>query len=192
MIPTQIQLLDKEDVLNFDPVDKHRIEAELLSSNKISFTFKFSTHGKDVSIKIVDGRQWYEFNHASMHFKTGVTRQKTKDGESKTATKDKANEKLVEKHSQSHAGPKKEIIPKKRQMNDFQTKVLPQYPKDYLKNENVREAITELEEVHYELCNYFFFKERLEEIDNFMKGKHRKHKDVKLSPSINDRMKIGQ
>ena len=55
-MPTQIPLLDKEDVLNYDPPDKHRIEAEMLSSNKISFTFKFSTHGKDVSIKIVDGR----------------------------------------------------------------------------------------------------------------------------------------
>ena len=129
-MPTQIHLLDKEDVLNHDPVDKHRIEAELLSSNKISFTFKFSTHAKDVSIKIVDGRQWYEFNHASMHFKTGVTRPKHKDGSAKsnpgrTAAKDEADAKLVEKHSQIGVGPKKEIIPKKRQMNDLQVKVLP-------------------------------------------------------------------
>ena len=180
-MPTQIHLLDKEDVLNYDPIDKHRIEAELLSSNKISFTFKFSTHGKDVSIKIVDGRQWYEFNHASMHFKTGVTRQKNKDGASKThagntgtSVKDEANAKLVEQHSLKSTGPKKEIIPKKRQMNDLQVKVLPRYPKEYLKNENVREVITELEEIHYELCNHYFFKERLEEIDNFMKGKSRK------------------
>ena len=124
MHPTQIHLLDKEDVLNYDPVDKHRIEAELLSSNKISFTFKFSTHGKDVSIKIVDGRQWYEFSHASMHFKTGVTRQKNADGTakaggSKTAAKDEAAANLVEKHGQNYVGPKKEIIPKKRQMNDL-------------------------------------------------------------------------
>ena len=81
---------------------------------------------------------------------------------------------MVEKHSQMGVGPKKEIIPKKRQMNDLQVKVLPQYPKDYLKNENVREVITELEEIHYELCNHYFFKERLEEIDNLMKGKQRK------------------
>ena len=111
-MPMQIHLLDKEDVLNHDPIDKQRIEAELLSSNKISFTFKFSTHGKDVCIKIVDGRQWYEFNHSTMHFKTGVTRQKNKDGSSKKDIETK----IAEKHN---VGPKKEIIPKKRQMNDM-------------------------------------------------------------------------
>lgn len=75
---------------------------------------------------------------------------------------------MAEKHT---VGPKKEIIPKKRKMNDMQNHVLSQYPKDYLKNENVRDAITELEEIHYSLANHYFFKERLEEIDNFMKGK---------------------
>ena len=68
-------------------------------------------------------------------------------------------------------GPKKEIIPKKRQMNDMQNHILSQYPKDYLKNEGVRESITELEDIHSEMSNMYFFKERLEEIDNFMKGK---------------------
>ena len=56
-------------------------------------------------------------------------------------------------------------------MNDMQNHVLSQYPKDYLKNEGVRESITELEDIHSEMSNMYFFKERLEEIDNFMKGK---------------------
>ena len=68
-------------------------------------------------------------------------------------------------------GPKKEIIPKKRKMNDMQNHVLSQYPKDYLKNENVRDSITELEDIHSGLSNTYFFKERLEEVDNFLKGK---------------------
>ena len=47
-----------------------------------------------------------------MHFKTGVTRQKNKDGSSKKDIETK----IAEKHN---VGPKKEIIPKKRQMNDM-------------------------------------------------------------------------
>ena len=53
----------------------------------------------------------------------------------------------------------------------MQNHVLSQYPKDYLKNENVRDSITELEDIHSGLSNTYFFKERLEEVDNFLKGK---------------------
>ena len=49
----------------------------------------------------------------------------------------------------------------------------------------MREAITELEEIHYELCNHYFFKERLEEIDNLMKGKQRAHTGIQSSLTMN-------
>ena len=67
------ELLDKDDVLNSRYINNNQIEAMMLTQTKISFTIKFSTHSKDVSISVQDGRENQMLNHAERHFKTGVT-----------------------------------------------------------------------------------------------------------------------
>ena len=54
---TNYELLDKDDVLNYKHISNKQMENEMLSRNRISFAIKFSTHSKDVSISIKDGRE---------------------------------------------------------------------------------------------------------------------------------------
>lgn len=67
------ELLDKDDVLNHKHITGKQMENEMLSRNRISFSIKFSTHSKDVSISIKDGRECHNWNHAERHFRTGTT-----------------------------------------------------------------------------------------------------------------------
>lgn len=65
-------------MLNHKHVDKNRIEAMMLSRNKISFVIKFSTHSKDVSMTVKEERQKQTYNHSTRAFKTGYTEKRSK------------------------------------------------------------------------------------------------------------------
>lgn len=67
----QLILLDKEDVFNYEAVNRTAIEGEMLNSAKIEFKLRFQTHSKDVSCLIQNGSQDYEINTSNLHFKTG-------------------------------------------------------------------------------------------------------------------------
>ena len=67
------ELLDKDDVLNDKHITNVKMEAEMLSRNKISFSITFSTHSKDVSISVKEGRDTSTQTHAARHYKTGYT-----------------------------------------------------------------------------------------------------------------------
>jgi hypothetical protein len=45
----QIVLLDKEDVFNYETVNRAAIEGEMLNSAKLEIKIRFSTHSKDVT-----------------------------------------------------------------------------------------------------------------------------------------------
>ena len=68
-------LLDKEDVFNSEQINRAAIEGEMLNSAKLELKIRFSTHSKDVSCFIQDGRQEYELPSSNMHFKTGWSSQ---------------------------------------------------------------------------------------------------------------------
>ena len=53
----QMILLDKEDVFNYESINRAAIEGEMLNSTKVEFKLRFSTHQKDVNCTIKDGRQ---------------------------------------------------------------------------------------------------------------------------------------
>ena len=60
-------------MLNPKHYAKNKIEAMMLSRNKISFAIKFSTHSKDVSMTVKEERQKQTHNHSERYFKTGYT-----------------------------------------------------------------------------------------------------------------------
>ena len=133
-------MLGRDDVFNSPQINKTQIEAEILASTKIYFTVKFSTTQKDVSIEINDGKNEAEISSAKLHFKTGI---------------------LSDAKSSSQ---------KLKQMNDLQTKVMPKEVKEYLKNEQVRESLNDLERVHSEILNYYFDKEKANGLTEYLKG----------------------
>jgi hypothetical protein len=45
-------LLDKDDVFNYETVNRAAIEGEMLNSAKLELKIRFSTHSKDVSCLI--------------------------------------------------------------------------------------------------------------------------------------------
>ena len=63
-------------MLNYRNISQNQIEAEMLTQTKISLSIKFSTHSKDVSITVQDGRDNYTLNHAEKHYKTGTTQKR--------------------------------------------------------------------------------------------------------------------
>ena len=69
----QMILLDKEDVFNCESINRAEIEGEMLNSAKLELKIRFSTHNKDVSCFIQDGRQEYELPSSNLHFKTGMS-----------------------------------------------------------------------------------------------------------------------
>ena len=69
----QMLLIGKEDVFNYENIDKSDLEHEMLQSTKIDFKIKFSTYSKDASIRIRDNRKEVELSHSSIHFKTGTS-----------------------------------------------------------------------------------------------------------------------
>jgi len=48
----QMVLLDKEDVFNYETINRAAIEGEMLNSAKLEIKIRFSTHSKDVSCLI--------------------------------------------------------------------------------------------------------------------------------------------
>ena len=65
------ELIDRNDVLNYKHISNKLIEAEMLTSTKISFSIKFSTRSKDAKLTIFDGNKKMDLNSAGIHFKTG-------------------------------------------------------------------------------------------------------------------------
>ena len=94
----------------------------MLASTKIDFKVKFSTHSKDVSCLIRDGRQEVELPHTNFHFKTGRSNQNV-----------------------GHNSGSKKLL------SDLQTRILPGISKEYLKNEQVRDCLNNLESVFSEV-----------------------------------------
>ena len=47
-------------------------------------------------------------------------------------------------------------IKSKKMFNDLHLKVLPKYPKEYLRSHNITEVFNELEEVQSDLCRNYF------------------------------------
>lgn len=132
----------------------------MLCRNKISLAIKFGTHLKDVRISIKNGREQHEYAHAERHFKTGVTekRRPTKHNIDLQSVGGRSNYTRTETLKSSvttlptnqlgKAGKNsKPEIKSKKIFNDYHLKVLPKYPKEYLRNHNVTEVFNELEEV---------------------------------------------
>jgi len=67
-----VRLLDKTDVFNTE-LTNHQIETELLNGERLNFILKFSSHKKDLSLKIVKNAQTSKLNGTSLTFMTGAS-----------------------------------------------------------------------------------------------------------------------
>lgn len=56
----------------------------------------------------------------------------------------------------------------KKVFNDFHSKVLPKYPKEYLKQQNITDVINDLEEVQSDLCRNYFSHDQITSINHFV------------------------
>ena len=56
----------------------------------------------------------------------------------------------------------------KKIFNDFHLKVLPKYPKEYLKQQNITDVINDLEEVQSDLCRNYFSHDQITSINHFV------------------------
>ena len=59
-------------MLNYKNISNKLIEAEMLTSTKISFSIKFSTRSKEAKLTIFDGHKKFDLNSTGVHFKTGL------------------------------------------------------------------------------------------------------------------------
>ena len=62
-------------MLNCNPVSNSKMEKEIMTTSKLSFLLKFSTHSNEISLRITDGDKKeaekikrIEIDSASMHF----------------------------------------------------------------------------------------------------------------------------
>lgn len=117
-----IKLFGKDDVFNYD-LSPHQIETELLCSERLYFSVKFSTEKRDLTLKMIKLNQETHLTHTSMSFVTGYYQQI--EGPAEKVDKKKASQMNVQLDSQKA---KKEILVK----NDLQEKVLPKIPSEYL------------------------------------------------------------
>ena len=56
-------------------------------------------------------------------------------------------------------------IKSKKIFNDFHVQVLPKYPKEYLKQQNITDVINDLEEVQSDLCRNYFSQDQITAIN---------------------------
>ena len=57
-------LIGKEDVLNYEPPNKNQLEHEMLQSSRIEFKVRFTTHCKDSSMRLREGKKDIVLTHA--------------------------------------------------------------------------------------------------------------------------------
>ena len=153
-------------MLNHKHIHKNKIEAMMLSRNKISFAIKFSTHSKDVSMTVKEERQKYTHNHSERYFKTGYSEDPMAsrlDAQSETASNySKSMMGSVQGSVQGSVITKQTGLSKakgkkpKKIFNDHHLKVLPKYPKEYMRCSNLNDAIHELYDVQSDLCLTYF------------------------------------
>ena len=108
-------------------------------------------------------------NHAERHFKTGYTEEANKAKKKPVELSDLQSMGRQSEYTQSLQGSvmaghiskqskksKKPEMKTKKVLNDFHLKVLPKFPKEYLKYQSIAECVNELEEVQSDLCRTYF------------------------------------
>jgi len=114
----------------------------MLTQIKHSFAIKFSTDSKNVSMSVLNDRQHETINHAERHYKTGQTeKRQTSKLPKKHAdllsvgapSQSDYNHSVKGSAVTSHIGKHRTKTNEKKIFNDFHLKVLPKYPKEYLR-----------------------------------------------------------